>query len=1580
MRRQWCGQRRSGFDASVEAERSTAMMTTHGWSDRISCIDQRRERTILTAPDINFRNIRKHRSSQNDGFEELTRQLVLAEPPEHHASIENRGPGADGGVEILVKFPDGRIWGWQSKYFPDSFGASEVAQLRKSYSAALKNFPQLERYYVAVPRNFSGHAEGDQDTQTKNWNGFKTWCADEATKLGRSVSIELWDESYFVSKLQRNDAIYAGMRLYWFDEKALDIEWFKHQLAKSVAYIGKRYRPDDHVEVRIANTIRVLRRGDGFENRLKRVSQNVVDAIAILQTLVKMKDEVDALGQHYDSLSKLLKEISGTLADCDHGDLYARLLSDVLRKIAKIRSENPSYREITEAQYVQTAEIDPETGKEKSTYTYSDWIRQNIRDLATKIGEAASEFSSPEIELQQHPILLVDGDAGVGKSHVLANEVESHIRNGNPALFVPARVLDHGDRPEQELLRYLDVGDLRFETFLAALHAASLASGCPVLFVIDGINESLFARGWESGLPSFITQIKKFYRIALCVSIRSSYRELCIRNGLDITRISHHGFRGHLGEAAKEYLDRNGIERPSAPIFGLNEILYNPLFLSTAVDFMKATAQVSFPRGMDSIATLISFWLGAVEQNLITKGFDRIALNDKKIPQIMKKIASEMATAGSEYVAYEIAHKFCEEVVDLAPPAKQSDRLLARLIDEGLLLDFPSDDADTGKKVSFGFQKFSDYFIADAIIRDCKTPALLSKELKSDGKYAHLFSEERFYEFSGPRIALLALTPSRFGKELPLIEENFVESVTISVEEFLSSLLWRGSQDISQETVDLLERQRQREVENGRLIDDSSWFDLLLELAPLPKCLLNASYLKKGLATLSLGERDARWSVYLVGKTETYDDDWSVVQQLIDWAWVAPKSEIELEKIHQVAIALALMTSTIDRELRDCSTKALASLLVKFPDEISILIDEFADWDDSYVRERVLAAAAAGVLYCHDIGVLKAAALSADSMVFRKCPVERHAWTRRYAQIIVDHATFKNAGIDQEIISRSTPPYSSEPISVWPSLEKIAPQRDSARSIFSSVVGFIGERFDGKAPMMAGDFGRYTMGGIDNNFSEVARGERPPLSREDEIKNFWSKVDVIGASARDAHTELTRLSKLQEKVRLSGLFESLNRSDGLLTDGDEKEEDVTDDTLDKSSAETESSLLALLPSELRNEYERLQPLNRFGESGVPKFSLLQGQCWVFNRVLELGWQQSLHEDIEKHRLRYSHGRHDHRVERIGKKYQHIAYSELVGYLADHHWYLDWNEAPRVLALLEDFERSDIDPTYLSGSFSKPTETYFPETICVPEMIFVADSPESNMAWTKTLDDIPDPVRFLVQSGADGHRWYLQHSFCRSKDYMKGFESCEPFRSAQYGIELILVEQAELGKLQSLTTERINEYSHDVFENSWSSPSLFGQRSFAHQASVPALPLSYRAADFKFARITESCSPKYGEFDRSGTSDETNFSTPHPALLAELELSPKDGWSRYFVTADGNPAFSDNPSFLAGITVIRQDLIEEFAKNHGLKVVWRVWVEKDGGLGTNHGSGNHEQFARNDFIGFFFENGGTWKGQLIPFRS
>jgi len=409
-------------------------------------------------------------------------------------------------------------------------------------------------------------------------------------------------------------------------------------------------------------------------------------------------------------------------------------------------------------------------------------------------------------------------------------------------------------------------------------------------------------------------------------------------------------------------------------------------------------------------------------------------------------------------------------------------------------------------------------------------------------------------------------------------------------------------------------------------------------------------------------------------------------------------------------------------------------------------------------------------------------------------------------------------------------------------------------------------------------------------------------------------------------------------------------------------------------------LLGLLSADLKKEYQRLQPLAKYRENGIPKFSLLKGQSWVFNRALELGWDKSLHEDIERSRLGHSHGKHDHHIERIGKKYQHIAFAELVGYLADYHWYLDWDSEPRILSQLEEFDRADIDATYLSGCFSKPVQRFLPDNLSVPQLAFFPESAESNIAWTRTLRDIPDLKKYLIQSDTQGYHWCLQHYFCRSHDYMKGFNSSDPFKSAQVSIELILVDQAEISHLRSLATRKISENNHDIFESGWSSYELFGQRSFRHLNNAPTFKLSKRAVGFNFGRITQNYSPKYNDYDRSGVSEEMDFYAPHQALISELKLRPKDGWSSLFVTEDGSPAFSHTPASLGGIAVIRRDVIEKFANAHNLKIVWRVWVEKDGGLGTNHSSRWKEQFSRRDFIGFFFDEVGGWQGELIPFRD
>lgn len=128
-----------------------------------------------------------------------------------------------------------------------------------------------------------------------------------------------------------------------------------------------------------------------------------------------------------------------------------------------LRGDDPAYGALFDAQYEQIGDPDPEIGKKTLKHVYSDQVRGKLKDLFPRVGDAASEFSTSEITLLNQPMLLVDGDAGIGKSHLLANQVYAHIQCDYPALFIPSRVLDRGDRPEPDcyITLILATSDLR---------------------------------------------------------------------------------------------------------------------------------------------------------------------------------------------------------------------------------------------------------------------------------------------------------------------------------------------------------------------------------------------------------------------------------------------------------------------------------------------------------------------------------------------------------------------------------------------------------------------------------------------------------------------------------------------------------------------------------------------------------------------------------------------------------------------------------------------------------------------------------------------------------------------------------------------------------------------------------------------------------------------------------------------------------------------------------------------------------------------------------------------------------------
>lgn len=137
---------------------------------------------------------------------------------------------------------------------------------------------------------------------------------------------------------------------------------------------------------------------------------------------------------------------------------------------------------------------------------------------------------------------------------------------------------------------------------------------------------------------------------------------------------------------------------------------------------------------------------------------------------------------------------------------------------------------------------------------------------------------------------------------------------------------------------------------------------------------------------------------------------------------------------------------------------------------------------------------------------------------------------------------------------------------------------------------------------------------------------------------------------------------------------------------------------------------------------------------------------IFTRVLELGWTPERFNDVERGRR----GGHDGHIERYGKKYQWVAYYEVLGRLADHFQLKErWSDGdPFPYACPEQVTYRDIDPTVLvRGGVPDPSGAR-------PWFAAAAATFPGEVAteYPQDLAGVPDPLELINATSPDGSQW------------------------------------------------------------------------------------------------------------------------------------------------------------------------------------------------------------------------------------
>ena len=1190
---------------------------------------------------IDFTAIRPIGGSQAKGFEELCAQLASRETPEG-ADFRRTGY-QDAGVECFSVLENGSEWGWQAKYF-HTLGDAQWRQLDRSVKTALKKHRTLVRYYVCVPLDLADARVEGRVSAMQRWDQrvetWKCWASEKEME----VEFVWWGSFELLDMLSRPE--HVGRTLFWFEERRFDEPWFRSRLDEALNAAGPRYTPKIHVDLPIAQQLEVFGRTEAAFDRIRLPVREIRRAISRIGR-TGYRDE-----QHKDlesELVDLVQSVTTTLEDFD--TLYrpdgTLPIAGIIESISRVASE---VVRIAEEYRLRAAEYKAEYhGTQSSSRDYDNPYRERYSHVARlernldECYKSLAEFDS----VSNYPLMILTGDGGTGKTHLLCDFANKRVECGAPTvLLMGQQYLSHGD-PWRQTLEHLDLHQLTREEFIGSLEAAAQVANSRALVIIDAVNEGQGRNLWWHTLASFLSPLIASPWIGVILSVRSPYEDYVIPDRVKehATIIKHEGFTGVEFYAAAILFNRYGIEFPSTPI--LQPEFGNPLFLKTLCKGLQRLGQSTLPRGSQGVTSIFDTYLTSLNRTLADDlDYDR---GDNLVRQAVEGIARRLADEDIE--KRWLAKSEAREIVDnLLPGRTFSESLYRRLVSEGVLLETISGGRESPEEVvQISYERFADHVIVDTLLNDNLDTNDPEKAFREQGRLAFFRDNSRYLPY-GILEALCIQIPERTGRELSDLVPG-IKMRTSFGRVFRRSIAWRRIDAFSDSTEELFDEFTLQQFRSNRWdLDDA--LEILLTVATIPDHPFNADFLHCILSRDSMPIRDAWWSIYL---HDTWDNEMAV-DRLVQWAsGISSVVDLEEDVVDLCSTTLAWMLSTPNRFLRDKATKALVSLLTGRFDSTARLVDRFSDVDDPYVLERVYAVAYGVALrsdVAEDVGGL---AQVVYGTVFAAGAPPVQILLRNYARGVVEHAIRLQANLDvDENLLR--PPYKSD----WPEI----PDEDEVREMIESV-GQPAYPFRRSLNNFTGDFYIYVIGRESPpNWLSLRLDE--PVWQSPNMK-LQAMISTLHDEAQAAWNEYERRQASLEEIRRQNLtLRSMDNEDGLSALVQENPEEVKQ-AKDDVDSELER-FRSLLSCDQISEFDSIVSLRDDNCAGLaPRLDQQLIRRYILRRVFDLGWTEELFGDFDSE-VNYDHGREPSKPERIGKKYQWIAYHEILACIADRFQY------------------------------------------------------------------------------------------------------------------------------------------------------------------------------------------------------------------------------------------------------------------------------------------------------------------------
>lgn len=572
------------------------------------------------------------------------------------------------------------------------------------------------------------------------------------------------------------------------------------------------------------------------------------------------------------------------------------------------------------------------------------------------------------------PQLLVSGEWGTGKTHLLCDITQGRTDRGQIALLALAKNFE--GHIVGEMCARIGAG-LTVDAVFDRLDQLSKQSGERALVLIDGVNEGR-RKEWREAIAAIQSLIERRSHVALIVTCRTPFEPIAINaeNLQKFNRIVHRGFDDQEFDAQAAFFQYYKLPLPEVPL--LDREFSRPLTLKLICQSLRDLSSSKFAKGFEGIASGqrgMTFVLEAFAKRVGEPIEAEYGLPSKACWVMLKGndgIANARQAGFAPCMAANMrGHVFpteADRIISASFPALapiQRRKLLEALRTSGLIEEdvvWHSTKSGVKSRIVFRlpYQRFSDHLIARHLLSaylDTTSAETIRQSFVADAPLGRIFRisnrYQREYAEPGWAQALITEFPER-AKRLPPNERELIfvlprraQDLNAYIGPFIEGMFWRAPSAFSDGTNAI--------INQFLNLGTRAWektVDALAAVSTKPKHPYHARRLYDFLSRLTMPDRDLSWSEYVRRKYAS-----PTIHRLLTWAGKFNAANMRQDSATELVVLLSIVLTTVVRKDRDTATKALVLIGERFPSVLFAHLMTSLEFNDPYVPERMLAAA-----------------------------------------------------------------------------------------------------------------------------------------------------------------------------------------------------------------------------------------------------------------------------------------------------------------------------------------------------------------------------------------------------------------------------------------------------------------------------------------------------------------------------------------------------------------------------------------------------------------------------------------------